>query len=175
MPELDVTVDAPRPASHAPRRSILRQLFQSFHSRRHTILITFGAVLATLLLMAGSVLAWRLYDGWRIGRIELTTEGAPLVCQVLAERSDTAIGDPFDLVTRAVVSLPAGEYRLRVSGTGRLSRTYRFAVNRGETQTHAISIDEGRLLGGELGPQTADRTNSAKYRFLSRRRQPRWS
>ena len=47
------------------------------------------------------------------------------------------------------VSLPDGDYRLRVNGVGRIGRTYRFAVNRGETQSHTISIDEGRLRGGE--------------------------
>ena len=99
--------------------------------------------------MAGSVTAWRFYAEWRQGRIELTTDGAPLVCQVIAETSDEPVGEPFDLVTRAVVGLPAGEYRLRANGMGRLGRTYRFAVNRGETQAHLISIDEGRLLGGE--------------------------
>ena len=71
-----------------------------------------------------------------------------MVVQVLAESSDTAIGEPFDLA-RAVVTLPAGDYRLRVNGKGRVGRTYRFGVNRGETQSHSISIDEGRLLGGE--------------------------
>ena len=117
--------------------------------RRHTILITLIAAFATLLLMAGSVMAWSFCALWRLGRIELTTDGAPLVCQVMAESSDAPIGGPFDLVARAVVALPAGDYRLLASGTGRLSRTYRFAVNRGETQAHRIAIDEGRLLGGE--------------------------
>jgi hypothetical protein len=123
---------------------------------RHTILVTLATALATTLLIAGSVLAWRFYSEWRLGRIELTTEGAPVVCQVLAESSDAAVGEPFDLVTRAVVALPDGDYRLRVNGLGRLGRTYRFAVNRGETQTHTISIDEGRLLGGERTPRVKE-------------------
>ena len=103
--------------------------------------------------MAGSALAWQFYTEWRRGRIEFTTDGAPLVGQVQSESDDDPIGEPFDLVTRAIVSLPAGEYRLRVNGTGRLGRTYRFAVNRGETQSQSISIDEGRLLGGEPEPE----------------------
>ena len=73
---------------------------------------------------------------------------------MLAESSDLPLGEPFDLVTRAILALPAGEYRLRVNGMGRLGRTYRFAVNRGEAQTHSISLNEGRLLGGELPPGT---------------------
>ena len=103
-----------------------------------------AVAVATLLLISGSVVAWRVYDGWRQGRIELTTDGEPVVGQVLAESSDDPIGEPFDLVSRAVLSLPAGEYRLRVTGKGRLSRTYRFAVNRGETQ----SIRSRSMRGG---------------------------
>jgi outer membrane protein assembly factor BamB len=122
-------------------------------SRRQKIKSNLAAAAAAVLLMAGAVVAWVCYGEWRLGRIELTTEGAPVVCTVLAESSDTAFGEPFDLVTRAVVSLPAGDYRLLVNGMGRLGRTYRFAVNRGETQGHTISIDEGRLLGGERGPE----------------------
>ena len=60
-----------------------------------------------------------------------------MVVQVLAEDSDTPIGEPFDLAARAVVELPEGDYRLRVNGKGRLGRTFRFAVNRGRNSgTH---------------------------------------
>ncbi len=74
------------------------------------------------------------------------------MAQVLDESSDSPIGEAFDLADRAVLTLPEGEYRLRVNGKGRVGRTYRFAVNRGERQSHAISLDEGQLLGGEPEP-----------------------
>ncbi len=109
------------------------------------------SVAATLFVVAVSVVGWWLHGQWRSGRVELTTEGEPVVVQVLAEDSDTVIGESFDLATRAVVELPEGDYRLRVNGEGRLGRTFRFAVNRGETLAHSVSIDEGRLLGGEPG------------------------
>ncbi len=115
---------------------------------------TLAVIAATVLVMATCIVGWRAHAEWQLGRIELTTDGEPVVAQVLAEASDTTIGEPFDLVSRAVVALPAGEFRLRVNGKGRLGRTYRFAVNRGETQSHTISIDEGRLLGGERAPAT---------------------
>jgi hypothetical protein len=82
--------------------------------RRRTIMSHLAAATAALLLLAGALLAWQFYSEWRLGRIELVTEDAPVVAQVLAETSDTPIGEPFDLVTRAVVALPAGDYRLRV-------------------------------------------------------------
>ncbi len=150
MPERDGTVDGRHTTGQAARNSFLWRLVRTARERRQAILTTLAAAAATVLLMAGSVFAWRFYDEWRRGRIELTSDGAPVVCQVLAETSDDPIGEPFDLITRAVVSLPAGDYRLRVNGKGRIGRTYRFAVNRGETQSHSISIDEGRLLGGEM-------------------------
>ena len=71
---------------------------------------------------------------------------------MLALNSHDPIGEAFDLVDRAVLTLPDGEYQLRVDGKGRVGRTYRFAVNRGERQLHAVSLDEGRLLGGEPAP-----------------------
>ncbi len=113
------------------------------------ILCALVGAAAALVVIAG----WRYYAESRIGRIELFTDDGPIVAQVLAELSDELVGEPFDLHTRAMLSLPAGEYRLRVTGLGRLSRTYRFAVNRGETIAHTISIDEGRLLGGEPRPR----------------------
>ena len=65
---------------------------------------------------------------------------------------DEPIGEPVDLVARSTLALPDGDYRLRVTGAGRLGRTYRFAVNRGETIAHPLSLDEGRLLGEEPTP-----------------------
>jgi PQQ-like domain len=129
----------------------------SWAIRRRGIGHALAGAAVTMLVIAG----WRLYAGWRMGRIELTTDGEPVVAQVLAEASDTAFGEPFDVAARAVVALPAGEYRLRVDGKGRLGRTYRFAVNRAETQSHTISIDEGRLLGGEHAP-AAERRKLAR-------------
>ena len=58
---------------------------------------------ATLLVIIG----WHLYARWRLGRIELTTDDEPVVVQVLAETSDIAIGEPFDLASRAAAG-PAG-------------------------------------------------------------------
>ncbi len=163
MPEPDAPVDGPFNADQAPRHSFLIRLRQS----RPTIPHTLATSAATILLMAAATLTWRFYDAWRQGQIELTTVDAPVVAQVLAESTDTPIGEPFDLVTRAVVSLPAGDYRLHVSGKGRLSRTYRFGVTRGETQTHEISLDEGRLLGGErsVGFGGDERARDVPIRF----------
>jgi hypothetical protein len=82
----------------------------SFSVRRRRIAIRYvvPSVAATLLVVLALSVGWWSYSGWRMGRIELTTDREPVVAQVLDETSDTAIGEPFDLVTRAVLELPAG-------------------------------------------------------------------
>ncbi len=109
------------------------------------------ATVATLLLIAGAWLVWRIDSESRLGRVELTNAGVPLTLQILSESDDAPIGKSLGLIRREVLTLPDGDYRLRASARGRLSRTFRFAVNRGELLSHPLSLDEGRLLGGEFG------------------------
>ena len=137
--------------------------------RRRGIAYAIAAIAAAFVVGAASIGGWRYYNESKLGRVELLTEGEPVVAQVLDESRDLAVGEPFDLATRAVVSLPEGDYRLRVNGVGRMGRTYRFAVNRGETQAHTVSIDEGRLLGGERAPVTGGgaRRRPARIRFAA--------
>ena len=70
---------------------------------------------------------------WRLGRIELTNDGPMLTVQVLDEPGEHPLGEPVEVFKKWMLALPDGEYRLRVEGGGRLGRTYRFAINRGET------------------------------------------
>ena len=105
------------------------------------------------LLMAAALGGWRYYADWRLGRVELTTDGPPLAAEVLPESaSDQPITEPFDVGARTVITLPAGDYRLRVGERGCLSQTYKVAINRGETRTHHLTLDENRLLGAESIP-----------------------
>ena len=101
MTEQTPAVDAPQTGNQSSQRPLLRRFAEPVRRHRKVILTIAAAAVATLLLMAGSVLAWRFYAEWRLGRIELKTDDGPVVAQVLAESSDTPIGDPFDLVTRA--------------------------------------------------------------------------
>ncbi len=107
-----------------------------------------SAVLALLAALGG----WRAYSEWRLGRIELTNDGPMLTVQVLDESGEHPLGEPVEVFKKATLSLPDGDYRLRVNQEGRLGRTYRFGVHRGETIAHPLSLDEGRLLGRELDP-----------------------
>jgi hypothetical protein len=128
------------------RRGRLVFHFLPFDPARSQQVRNFAA--AMLLALVGCAALWFRANRWP-GWIELTSNGRPLMVQILPGEGDTPLGEPFTVTTRSAVALPAGDYRLRVHGVGLLGRTYRFAVNQGETQTHALSLDEGRLLGGE--------------------------
>jgi len=136
----------------ARRARISERVVRYVRTRKKVIGSGAVGVAATVLVMVGALLGWRFYSDWQLGRIVLTNDGPPLTAQVLPDSGDQPAGEPFEVVTRSVLALPAGDYRLRLNGVGRLGRTYRFAVNRGETQVHALSLDEGRLLGGEPPP-----------------------
>ena len=114
---------------------------------RARIVVRSAFIGAVVMLML--VVGWRIYEESRRGRVELVAEGDPMVGQVLEGDSDRAIGEPFDIASRAVVNLPEGDYRLRVNGVGRLGRILRFAVAARETHVHTVSIEEGRLLAQE--------------------------
>ncbi len=111
--------------------------------RREIVWAAVGCA-GTVVLIAG----WGWCSYWRMGSVVLTAAGDAVVVQVLENGSDRQVGGPVGLVDRAVITLPAGEYRLRVDGKGRVGRTFRFSVNRGETLAHSISIDDGRSMGG---------------------------
>jgi hypothetical protein len=140
----------PNPAQEALQS--LRAIVRYLQERKRIIRDRALTVLATLLVLLISLTAWRYYSQWRLGRIILTNHGIPLLAQLLPESGDELMGEPFDVVARSTLSLPAGDYRLRLNGVGRLGRTYRFAVNQGEAITQDPSLDEGRLLAENVDP-----------------------
>ena len=148
MNESDAMPEPP----HAPGLHVAGD--SHLHEGRAAIRIAAVSVAIMLLVILIGVAAWRFFAERQLGRIELTNDGAPLIVQVLPESGDEPLGEPFDVASRSILVLPDGDYRLRVHGVGRLGRTYRFDVNRGETATHALSLEEGRLLGREPVPQS---------------------
>ena len=82
----------------------------------------------------------------------LIADGPPLAAELLPASDDRPMGEPFDVGTRTVLTLPAGDYRLRIKAAELMSQTYRIAVNRGETRTHHLTPDDDRLLGSESIP-----------------------
>ncbi len=151
MNEPDSTLDRERTPDLAAARST-DGLVRFFRERKSIIRERAITVVVTLLVLIIGLTGWRYYSQWRLGRVVLTNNGIPLLVQVLPDSGDEPMDEAFDVVRRSTLALPAGDYRLRVNGAGRLGRTYRFAVNRGETIAHELSLDEGRLLAENVDP-----------------------
>lgn len=149
MREPQSTIEqTPAPGLAAARST--RGLVRYLRKRKRLIRDRARTVAATLLVLLLGFAAWWYYGQQRLGRIILTNQGQPLLVEVLPESGDATLEEPFDVVARKTLDLPAGDYRLRVNAVGRLGRTYRFAVNRGETIAHQLSLEEGRLLGADV-------------------------
>jgi outer membrane protein assembly factor BamB len=134
----------------ARRTPVVERIARYVRQQRKTLAGAAVAAAVTVLLMAAALVSWRYYADWRLGRVELTADGPPLAAGVLPETgSDQPISDPFDVGTRAVITLPAGDYRLRVRGAGLLSQTFKVAFHRGETRAHHLTLSDNRLLGAE--------------------------
>ena len=83
----------------------------------------------------------------------LTTDGPPLAAEVLpASSGDLPIGEPFDIGARTVVTLPAGDYRLRVTANGAHESNLPGRDQPRRDTTHHLTLDDNRLLGGESIP-----------------------
>jgi hypothetical protein len=109
----------PADLNFRPEPLIARLIPNYFRDGRVLAAAALGAAAATI-LVAGALAFWYSYSVWCLGRVELTTDGPPLKVQILAESGDEPVSEPFDLVDHTMLSLPAGDYRLRVIGTGSL-------------------------------------------------------
>ncbi len=136
----------------ARRVPLFERVVRHVRKRRKSIQNTAIATAATLLVVLTAFVSWRYYSEWRLGRIVLSTDGPPLSAQMLSEQGDAPVGEPFDVGTQTVVSLPAGDYRVRLGHAGRMTQTYRMGIHRGETQMRSVSLGENRLLGTEPIP-----------------------
>ncbi|MHB1556668.1 MAG: FG-GAP repeat domain-containing protein [Isosphaeraceae bacterium] len=109
-------------------------------------------VAVVIVVELAGLASWWVYDHWRRGTVDLVVAGPPLMVAVLDETGKVPILEPIEVVSSTRLWLADGDYRLRLTGTGRLGQTYRFAVNRGETLHYRISLERDRLLFNDRDP-----------------------
>ncbi len=123
----------------------LRQLARS------AIRVATMAIVATLLALVAGFAGWRTYTEWRLGRIELKTTARRSRPRSSPNQATARWANHFEIVERLDLGAPSRGVSLRrLSAKGHRGRTYRFAVNRAESVTNPISLDDGRLLVGNF-------------------------
>ena len=99
--------------------------------------------LLILLVLAGiGYGGWYGYQQWRLGEVEFLTTSADSphrVGEVLDEQGRSVSGR-FTLPMQRPMELPTDSYRLRLSGSGRLSQDLRFVVARDQQQQYKLDI-----------------------------------
>jgi serine/threonine protein kinase len=115
--------------------------------QRSTVVSAVTAVIS-LLLIAFSLGSWHAYQNSKLGRLMLSTDGPTLVAEVLNDE-DELIVPSFPVPNPQPVALPAGSYRVRLSGAGALSETWQMDVEKGITRSYAVSLLD-RSLGTPL-------------------------
>lgn len=120
--------------------------------RRTAMIAGTGAVVAVIAIVGG-ILGYRGYHEARLGRFQVTTDGPPLVAEVLHKDSDERVLPEFTVPTQQHVAVPEGHYRLRLSRKGDLSETYQMLVQRGARTTYHLALGERRLGPGTSLPQ----------------------
>lgn len=139
-------------AIQARRAPWTERLARSVRKHRKAVRVASIAVAASLLVVAAILGGWSWFREWRLGRVLLSTEGLPLTAQVVQGDGETAVAEPFSIGTNTSLALPAGDYQLRLKAAGRLGRTVRLGLNRGETLTRTVSLEEGVLFGADSIP-----------------------
>ena len=103
-----------------------------------------AAVVVSVAAMLGGSFGWRWYHESRLSRIDFKAE-TPLSVEILEPNSDSRPVDPFTAPTEMPVALAEGSYRARVSAPGMLGQTYSLQVDRGQTESYTLRLDDRNL------------------------------
>jgi hypothetical protein len=109
-----------------------------------------GVALAGAALAALAVLGWTWYVNARLGYVNFSSQGPPLAAEVLHEQRDEPAGPRFTVPTQEPLALPAGNYRLRLTTTNRLSETFHLLVERGDRVARSATDSVRQQIAVEL-------------------------
>lgn len=112
-------------------------------SQQRSFRLAAAAAAVTLLITIGGLLGWTSYDAWQQATIKLDATIPPLVAEILDERDDVLRVETVPMQNAA--SLPAGDYRLRVSGNRTLSQTFDVSLGRGKEHAHTLDLHDQML------------------------------
>jgi serine/threonine protein kinase len=126
-------------AIKARRVSLLEKAVRWSRKKRGTVTVAATAVAASILVLVGGILGWLWYRQAQLGQVNLTSNGPTLVGEILDDE-DQLVVPSFSVPTATPLSVPRGNYWLRLSGSGMLSETWPLEVRRGEETGHSVSL-----------------------------------
>ncbi len=132
-------------AIKARRPSLAERTMRWAKKQRASAVIAGVAAVVAVVLMVGGYFAYDAYRAAQMSHLSLTTDGPALVAEVL-DGQDELVVSSFPVPTPQPVALPAGSYRLRLSGSGQLSENWDITLERGRHHDIPVKMFE-RFLG----------------------------
>ncbi len=129
---------------NARQPTVVERAGRWMKKHRGVLVSIFAAVAATIVLSLGSSLWWQQIVASRNATLLLKTTAGPLTAEVLTRSGSLAV-PPFTIPSQQPVSVPAGEYRLRVSGRGHFSKTSLLTLHRGQPEVRDVDLEQETL------------------------------
>jgi outer membrane protein assembly factor BamB/predicted Ser/Thr protein kinase len=125
------------------RRPGLRERYVRWaRKQRRSVLLAVLAAVASAVLLAAVIVAMARYEQGQLGALDLSTDGPALSAEVFEDGPGGRLVKHFTVPTAEPESLPAGSYRVRVSGPGLLSETYQLLMQRQHTHRFTVRLGE---------------------------------
>ena len=128
----------------ARRASLVELATRWLKAQQRSVKLAATAAALTLLLTIASIASWYGYDSWRRASIQLAAARPPLVAEIMDARGKVMRVETAPMQNPA--SLPAGDYQLRVSGSGTLSQSFDLALVRGQASAYTLDLHDQMLL-----------------------------
>ncbi|MGN6543948.1 MAG: protein kinase domain-containing protein, partial [Aureliella sp.] len=103
------------------------------------------AAMVTLAVTLTTLLTWTSYKSWNMAGVRLGAVNPPLVAEILDAEGNAIRTETLPM--QAAVSLPAGQYDVRVSADGTLSQTFGISLDRGRSDAqYTVNVADQWLL-----------------------------
>lgn len=131
-------------AIRARRATPLEQTRRWVKRNRRQLATAAVTVVATIALLVGGSQWWQLRQAWRLATLKLNTQKGPLTAELLTAAGDIVV-PAFTVPNEQPLSIPEGEYRLRVSGRGAFSKTAWMTVKPRQALQLNVDLDHREL------------------------------
>jgi outer membrane protein assembly factor BamB/predicted Ser/Thr protein kinase len=141
-----------RPIS-ARRTSIAELAVRWVKKQQRSLVLTVGAVAATLLLVVGSMAGSYFWQRSRLAFVKLETDHPPVVSEIL-DGTGKAVTPKTTLPMQQFAEVPAGEHRLRVHADQRFSQDYQISLSPGQHLGQKLDVEDQLLWSDFKYPRT---------------------
>ncbi|HEY4262588.1 MAG TPA: serine/threonine-protein kinase, partial [Schlesneria sp.] len=131
-------------AIKARRATVVERTGRWLKQNGRLLAATVVTVAVTAALVIGGTEWWEMQNDARNGQLTLTTKEGPLSGEVLTASGEKVVPS-FTIPNEQPAQVPEGEYQLRASGRGSLSKTGWLTVDRGSTREIPVDIDRPEL------------------------------